>query len=305
MYNANKMKLSFALPSASMRKAAMSMALPLLLALILVASPASSAADGGGGGGSSVSAGGGGSSGVSAGGGAMPVDEAEDVCVKCSIRAKEPEYGEYIIETSSDGYFAYEIVAESDIDDVSMMHFRIDMPNGGRGLVFKLPDAMGELFTVNNMMAGNNIVIQTRGNRFVSLSEGDVLVEALAKPPAPAPSGVTECVDVEASITYFRATTHGTEEDQIVDYITEVTQPSASSLADMYSKYDVNRDHMITLEDVDSVRALLGANSDSPGWGSPEVMRCDLQEDGVIDMLDLLQVIMKYESVTNNEGSGS
>ncbi|MDR1061943.1 MAG: glycoside hydrolase family 3 C-terminal domain-containing protein [Clostridiales bacterium] len=71
----------------------------------------------------------------------------------------------------------------------------------------------------------------------------------------------------------------------------------ASTLLDIWSRFDVNRDGKVSILDLNAVRQYLGQTKDPvTGWASPLIERCDLKPDGEIDIDDLTLVMAKYNA---------
>ena len=73
---------------------------------------------------------------------------------------------------------------------------------------------------------------------------------------------------------------------------------SSGGMPGVQAKYDVNGDRMLTLDDIELVRANLNKNSigDKGEWASNElVRRCDLNKDGKIDIDNLAIIAKAYE----------
>ncbi|MDR1061416.1 MAG: hypothetical protein LBL83_09475, partial [Clostridiales bacterium] len=90
----------------------------------------------------------------------------------------------------------------------------------------------------------------------------------------------------------------------------ETLSPSlASTILDIWSRFDVNRDGKISILDLNAVRQHMGQTKDPiTGWASPLLERCDLGgdqatepgkdlPDGVIDTADLTLIMAKYNSL--------
>jgi len=75
-----------------------------------------------------------------------------------------------------------------------------------------------------------------------------------------------------------------------------ITRSIATTLVEVFSRFDVDRDGEVTLRDVEIVRRHLFLAKDSPDW-SELAARCDFNGDGVIDYEDLALIMRKYEDV--------
>ena len=90
-------------------------------------------------------------------------------------------------------------------------------------------------------------------------------------------------------ITYFEG---GSSIDADVTFFSIV----AAAWVTYFSIYDVNRDGMITIVDIDTVNRNLGMGVGSPGWEDDVfARRCDVNRDGVVNYSDLIVVIAAYE----------
>jgi beta-glucanase (GH16 family) len=88
--------------------------------------------------------------------------------------------------------------------------------------------------------------------------------------------------------------------------VESITRPYASTLLDVWSLYDINRDGEFTLLDLELVRKNLGAKADEATgeWESEEAKRCDVAGkpddvyedvgDGAVDLSDLTRMLAKY-----------
>ncbi|MCL1809752.1 MAG: dockerin type I domain-containing protein [Clostridiales bacterium] len=72
-----------------------------------------------------------------------------------------------------------------------------------------------------------------------------------------------------------------------------------------YSKYDLNKDNKVDALDIGVMLLYCGFNKDSDGWGTlvkvndskgkgVTASMCDVNGDGMIDMLDLLDLFIHY-----------
>jgi hypothetical protein len=72
-----------------------------------------------------------------------------------------------------------------------------------------------------------------------------------------------------------------------------------------FSKYDLNKDKAVALADVSVAAMAIGLKSDNPDWNSKQLSTnslkeavtpamCDVNSDGEVDMLDLLDILANY-----------
>ncbi|MCL1808231.1 MAG: dockerin type I domain-containing protein [Clostridiales bacterium] len=111
----------------------------------------------------------------------------------------------------------------------------------------------------------------------------------------------------EAAMTLTGFRVVGIDGDTTKYIRSEITIPSATTTIEqlIWSKYDLNKDNIVDALDLGIMLLYCGFDSDSPDWanlvkvndsrGRPvTASMCDVNCDGVIDMLDLLDLFIHY-----------
>ncbi|MCL1809888.1 MAG: arginase family protein [Clostridiales bacterium] len=95
------------------------------------------------------------------------------------------------------------------------------------------------------------------------------------------------------------------EVTKYLDVIVGVSEAATNIDQRTFSKYDLNRDNKVDALDLGIMLLYCGFDADSPNWGTlvkvndsrgkgVTASMCDVNEDGVIDMLDLLDLFIHY-----------
>ena len=109
------------------------------------------------------------------------------------------------------------------------------------------------------------------------------------------------------TLTNLRVTGFDAETHQVVDFAYIVLAGEAVTSIDqlIFSKYDLNRDNVVDALDLGIMLLYCGFDKDSPNWSTlvkvndsrgkgVTASMCDVNDDGVIDMLDLLDLFIHY-----------
>ncbi|MCL1809034.1 MAG: dockerin type I domain-containing protein [Clostridiales bacterium] len=108
-------------------------------------------------------------------------------------------------------------------------------------------------------------------------------------------------------LTSIDATGLDTETEQVVRLNAKIETAEAVTIIDqlVFSKYDLNKDNKVDALDLGIMLLYCGFDNDSPNWGTlvkvndsrgkgVTASMCDVNGDGVIDMLDLLDLFIHY-----------
>ncbi|MCL1981938.1 MAG: dockerin type I domain-containing protein, partial [Clostridiales bacterium] len=109
------------------------------------------------------------------------------------------------------------------------------------------------------------------------------------------------------SLKNIRVAGFDAEADLVVDFDYILLAGEATTIIDqfIFSKYDLNKDNKIDALDLGIMLLYCGFSEDSPGWDSyvkvndtkgkgVTASMCDVNGDGIIDMLDLLDLFIHY-----------
>ncbi|MCL1810213.1 MAG: dockerin type I domain-containing protein, partial [Clostridiales bacterium] len=111
--------------------------------------------------------------------------------------------------------------------------------------------------------------------------------------------------DTTINLTGFRAVVLEDEQTAFIESVIIAGEAVTNIDQRVFSKYDLNRDNKVDALDLGIMLLYCGFDSDSPNWETlvkvndskgkgVTASMCDVNSDGVIDMLDLLDLFIHY-----------
>ncbi|MCL1809113.1 MAG: dockerin type I domain-containing protein [Clostridiales bacterium] len=227
-----------------------------------------------------------------------------------SIDVKEATVGEPVklsIHTNPVSYITGEVECVLSIRDaVNVLDIELDIELDSSMLAFKgieklngfsYVQGISWVHTSGNTWRGTITITYPSGGSSGFTSESPVdFVKFIFVPLA--------LGDTTVKLTSVNVVGHTGETTEYIDSIIEVGE-ATTTIDRLYSKYDLNRDGLVDALDLSIMLLYCGFDKDSPHWNTlvkvndskgkgVTASMCDVNGDGIIDMLDLLDLFIHY-----------